>query len=238
MAISLGTAILGAAVIGGGASLLAGKTQADAASEAAALTDKRFQMTRADLAPWRDVGAVALTELADLYGLPIAGRPTTAATPQAGTAAPSRETRQAAATDRFFTSPGYKFRLDEGIKAIERRASSRGRLSSGATGRELVRYGQGLASAEFGSYANRLSSLAGSGQVATTATGQIGAASAANQGNLMVEAGTGRASGIAGFANAFSGGAENLLYMNYLDSLPPGMNGLYRAPREPHLGGL
>ena len=45
----------------------------------------------------------------------------------------------------FFQSPGYQFRQDEGIRAIDRSASARGQLMSGGTLRELQRYGQGLA---------------------------------------------------------------------------------------------
>lgn len=125
----------------------------------------------------------------------------------------TREGRQEAAFDRFFTSPGYQFRLDEGIRALERSGASRGKLNSGAMGRSLVEYGQGLASSEFGNYANRLASLAGTGQTAATTTGQIGIAAAGQAGMFMGQAGTARASGYAGAANAVSGGVENAMYM-------------------------
>lgn len=50
----------------------------------------------------------------------------------------------------FEADPGYQFRLQEGQKAIERGAAARGGLLSGATQKALQRYGQDLASAEYG----------------------------------------------------------------------------------------
>lgn len=117
----------------------------------------------------------------------------------------------------FFQSPGYQFRQDEGIRAIDRSASARGQLMSGGTLRELQRYGQGLASSEFGNYANRLSSLAGIGQTAAFGGGQLGAqaagqvgTSAANIGQSLMAGGTAQASGIVGANNAFQQGFGNI----------------------------
>ena len=112
----------------------------------------------------------------------------------------------------FYKSPGYEFRYDEGVNALDKSASARGRLSSGGHERELIRYGQGFASEEFNNYANRLSDLAGIGYSATTAGGEFGATAAANAGNAMINAGTARASGYAGAANALNAGLGNALY--------------------------
>ena len=139
-----------------------------------------------------------------------------------------------AARDRFEVTPGYQFRFEEGLRALDRSASARGRLLGGGYGRELVRYGQGVASAEFENYANRLASLALMGQGATTASATLGSGTAGNIGNLLTSgaqgragtlmsgaagqanallgAGTARASGYAGVANAAMGGIGNLLY--------------------------
>ncbi len=121
----------------------------------------------------------------------------------------------------FFKSPGYDFRFDEGLRAVDRSAAARGQLMSGGQMREVQRYGQGLASSEFGNYANRLSALAGIGQTATTAGGQFGAAaagqvgtSAANIGQSIMAGGTAQASGIVGANNALQqgfGGAVSAL---------------------------
>lgn len=50
----------------------------------------------------------------------------------------------------FEADPGYAFRLSEGLKALERSAAARGGLLSGGTGKALSRYGQDLASQEYG----------------------------------------------------------------------------------------
>ncbi len=115
----------------------------------------------------------------------------------------------------FYKSPGYDFRLQEGINAIDKSAAAKGSLFSGGTGRELTRYGQGLATQEFNSYANRLASMAGLGQTATGNTAQLGS-NAANQvgglsnslGQTIMSGGQAQASGIAGGSNAMMQGYQ------------------------------
>lgn len=51
--------------------------------------------------------------------------------------------------------PGYQFRLKEGLGAIERSAAARGTLGTGGTLKDLMDYGQGLASQEYGNAFNR-----------------------------------------------------------------------------------
>lgn len=62
-------AILGGAAIGGLSSLLAGNEQADAANQAAGVSQRQYDTTRADMAPWRDAGKLSLSRLMDLMGL-------------------------------------------------------------------------------------------------------------------------------------------------------------------------
>jgi hypothetical protein len=73
--------------------------------------------------------------------------------------------------------PGYQFRLQEGMKALERSAAARGGSQGGAAAKSLARFSQGLASQEYQNAFNRsrsdyttqiagLSSLANFGQVA------------------------------------------------------------------------
>ena len=253
--------VAGASLFGARSAKKAASAQARGFERAGELQYKQYQQTRADLAPWRKTGKVALTELADLYGLPVEGRiddapagaggplrprPKRTKNPMAGEGnyiaayrgasprdiarweqerdamaqppspvaeAGTREERQQGAMSRFFTSPGYEFRLGEGIRALERSGAARGKLNSGAMGRALVEYGQGVASQEFGSYANRLAELAGGGQTAATDTGRFGAAAAANQGQMIANAGTARASGYTGAANAITGGIRDFAYL-------------------------
>jgi hypothetical protein len=147
--------------------------------------------------------------------LPNTGTTVAAAgTPGAGASgagAPSNAIAQ------FQTSPGYQFRLDQGMQAIDRSAASRGRLMSGATLKAAQGFGQGLATDEFGNFINRLQTLAGVGQSATNTGVAAGEATAGNIGNAAVAggnaigqgilgAGQARASGYVGSANAIAGG--------------------------------
>ena len=50
----------------------------------------------------------------------------------------------------YQADPGYAFRMSEGLKALDRTAAARGGLMSGAALKGAQRYGQGLASEEFG----------------------------------------------------------------------------------------
>ena len=117
----------------------------------------------------------------------------------------------------FVVDPGYRFRLQEGLKALDRSAAARGGLLSGNHLRGVTQFGQNLASEEYGNAFNRynigfqnrlnpLQSLAGVGQTSTSqlagAAGQLGS----NLSNLAVGAGNARASGYAGMANALASG--------------------------------
>lgn len=152
--------------------------QARAMASAGDLQMQQYQQTRADLAPWRETGGDALNALRALY---------------LGEEGPDYS--------EFFKSPGYDFRFGEGVRAIDRSAAARGRLMSGATGRELTRYGQGVASSEFNTYANRLAALAGLGQTSAAQTGQLGAQAAGIAGGHIANAGTARASGYSALGN-------------------------------------
>jgi hypothetical protein len=113
----------------------------------------------------------------------------------------------------FQASPDYNFRLNEGIRATDRSAASRGLLLSGAQNKAVQRYGSDLASGEFGSWWNRMSALSGIGQTATNAVGAAGQNYAANAGNSMMASADARASGYLANANTLASGANNLAYL-------------------------
>lgn len=149
--------------------------------------------------------------------------------------------------DQFEQDPGYAFRQSEGMKALERSASARGNLLSGSTMKGIQRFGQDLASQEYGNAFNRfqveraarlnpLQSLMGSGQSAantmTSAVGNFGQSSA----NNITNAGVARASGYIGSGNALAGAlgsigqaAVQMPYLqaqtNYLNSMAGGGSG-------------
>lgn len=102
----------GAAVIGAGASIVSGnkaaKAQEQGNAQAIAEQRREYDLTRTDYAPWRTAGAAAVNKLMSAYGL----------APATGTGATG--TGSTGAYGGFFTSPGYQFRMDEGLKAIDR----------------------------------------------------------------------------------------------------------------------
>lgn len=144
----------------------AANQQVRAAREANETQRYIFEQQRADAAPWREAGVGALGQLT------------------AGTAPGGDYMRDFTLAD-FQADPGYQFRMQEGMKALEHSAAARGSLNSGATLKALTRYGQDFASNEFQNAYNRfnadrdrrfnrLSSLAGIGQTANAQVAQAG----------------------------------------------------------------
>jgi hypothetical protein len=255
-----GAASLGSALVGSSASRSAARTQANAARDAAnaqvAAADRAAEAQREMFErqvelqePFRQAGLSAQNRLLTLLGLEGGN----AADPNFG-----RYTRDFSMSD-FEADPGYGFRMSEGMKAIERSAAARGGLLSGATLKGVQRFGQDLASSEYGNaYAryqanrnaqlNPLQGVLGQGQtstnVLTNAAGDVGRGvggtymSAGNaQASGYTGAGQARASGYVGQANALTGalssGMQNYLMYNYMNPTKPGYagpGGGYAAP--------
>lgn len=185
-------AVVGSALIGGAASSSAADTQAAAANRAADLQYKQWQESVALQEPWRKAGEQALNKLIPLTDYQKFGMA------------------------QFQADPGYQFRMDEGMKALERSAAARGGLLSGATLKGIERYGQDLASQEYTNAFNRyqteraaqlqpLQSLAGVGQTTAQQIGQSGQTMASNVGEALTSGAAARASGYVGQANALTG---------------------------------
>jgi hypothetical protein len=130
----------------------------------------------------------------------------------------------------FEEDPGYQFRKEEGMRGVEGSAAARGGLLSGAALKAIQKYGQGLASQEYGNayqrytgdqtnQYNRLAGMVNTGQGATNqvqnAAAQYGANTASNNAAL----GNAQAAGSIGQANALTqgiGGAYNNYQYNEL----------------------
>lgn len=140
-------------------------------------------------------------------------------------------------------TPGYQFRLDQGLQGVERSAAARGGLFSGATLKGLDEYAQDYASNEYAKeydrtnneYAeqynrdsntynrdysqysdklNRLSSLSGLGQQTATNLGTLGQNYATNVGNI-------------GMSNANAQGAAQIARGNVFGSTISGLGNIY-----------
>lgn len=198
----MAAAVAGSALLGASASRSAASTQASAANRAADLQMQQFERQVELQEPWRQAGITALNKLTPLA---------TEYTPFG--------------MQQFQQDPGYAFRMQEGMKALERSAAARGGLLSGGMLKGAQRYGQDLASQEYMNAFNRyqaernarlnpLQSLAGVGQTATNQLGQAGQAMASNVGQALGAAAQARASGYIGGANALTQGLGT--YLNYL----------------------
>ncbi len=191
-------------VISGGASLWSADKAADTSEKAAQISSdtmlKMFYQNREDLAPWRDTGKEAVNTLWQKV--------------QAG-------------PGEYTESPGYKFRLSEGEKAINRAAASRGGFDSGKTLKALTKYGQDYATADYDNFLQRwyqslnpYASLANVGQIATTDTAKMGTDVAKDVAANTLYAGNTRASSYLNSANIFDqaldSGINNYLMARYL----------------------
>lgn len=176
-----------------------------------------YDTTRDDLSPWRETGSDAVRTMGNLF---IPRKPATniegGQILQGGRdlqIQPANVPGEEVATedgryDDFYKSPGYQFRLDEGLKVVNRAASARGVSKGGRTLKELNRYASDYASKEFGTYVDRLSGLATLGQNAAAQTGTIGAdlaktsaSSYKNLGDAYTAAGDRQAAGYIGVGN-------------------------------------
>lgn len=117
--------------------------------------------------------------------------------------------------------PGYAFRQEEGQRTIDRSAAARGALASGGTLKALARFGQDLASQEYGNAFNRfqtnrsnkiglLTGMTGAGQAAGARAAENIGTAAERMGAYTVGAGQARASGYVARANALNNALENI----------------------------
>ncbi len=184
--LGLAGATIYGAVAGSSAAKKAANAQVQGIESSNQLLRDIYEQNRADLAPWRETGERALGRLDDMY--------------------------TNGDYSSFETSPGYNFLQEEGQKAQERGAASRGMLLSGRHLKELERFAQGTASQEFGNYWNREAGLAGVGQTAVAQGVQAGQNYGKAAGSNLAEAGTSRASGYVGSSNAISDSITQALY--------------------------
>jgi hypothetical protein len=212
-AISAGGSIIGG-LFGSSAAKKASKAQLQAAREAMALQERMFNQQVALQEPFRQAGLTTQAELLRQFGL-------------GGDAASQgygNMLRDFSAED-FQADPGYAFRLQEGLKGMDRQAAARGGLISGGALKAAQRYGQEMGSQEYQNAYNRYNQNRGTrynmltgqqavGQGAANTQGQAAGNYGQQAGETLMNMGNARASGYMGQANAFSNalqGAGNTL---------------------------
>lgn len=188
----------------------AASLQSAAANQASSLSQAQYEQSRQDMMPWLEAGKGGLTKLSDLLG-----------TSTNTTADGYGSLLKPFSNSDFEADPGYQFRMDEGMKALQRTQSAKGGLLSGAATKEAQRFGQGLASDEYGAaynrfnqnqsnIYNRLAGLSGTGQTSAQQVGALGANNVANVGNLLTSGAAAQAGGLVGAGNAWNTGLQNI----------------------------
>lgn len=183
-----------AAVVTGAVAAYGAKKQSDAAKDAAGAQSnaanmgigeqrRQFDTFQQNIQPYMQTGGQANSQLQALLSGDMSG---------------------------FREDPGYQFRFDQGLQGQDRSAAARGGLFSGGHQADLINYGQGMASQEYGNYWNRLMDATRLGQNSAVGAGQLGQQSASNIGNLYGQIGQAQAGGAINSANAWSNGLSGL----------------------------
>jgi len=125
-----------------------------------------------------------------------------------------------------YEDPGYAFRQQQGMQALQNSAAADSGALSGAALKSLLDWNQQAASQEYnnafnryqtqqGNIFSRLSSIANLGQNAAAGVGQQGTNLAGNAGQAYTNAGSAAGAGIVGAGNAIGQGLTNYwLYNN------------------------
>ena len=115
-----------------------------------------------------------------------------------------------AAFDALQESAGQKFLRARGQKSLLTAAAATGGLGGGRVKSELQRQGIGFAQQDLQNSFGRLGQIAGQGQSAAVTTGQFGQNAATNIGNLAIQKGQARISGIMGRNQAIQSGISGI----------------------------
>ncbi len=120
------------------------------------------------------------------------------------------------------TTPGYDFRMQQGLDAIDASAAARGGLYSGAAMRDAMKFGQDYGSAEFGNVFNMLGGLSSNGMNAAGMNSAAAQNAANGVSNALGAYGNAAAAGAVGQANAWNQGIGNALgVFNYQKQMNP-----------------
>ena len=169
-----------------------GKRQREALREGQGILKGAQEQTEEQLDPFADIGRGAFDQIAAILGIPNSQGVTPDGRDFSG----------------FFKSPGFQFRLNEGIKGVERSGAARGLLQSGRTFKDVQRFGEGLASSEFNNFFNQLFATSQAGQGAATNIASLGERNAERQAGILTGIGQSRFNQARNIGNALVGGAQ------------------------------
>lgn len=151
--------VVGGALISSSASKSAANAQANATNNALGEQQREFDTNQANQQPYLNAGKAALGQYQTEINIPTTSADVT-------------------------STPGYQFGLDQGQSALDRKTAAMGGRVSGAALKASTRYATDYATTGYNAAyqrgqdrLNRLASLAGLGQTATSASAQSGQAS-------------------------------------------------------------
>ena len=124
-----------------------------------------------------------------------------------GTPASGNATAAENAFNAFRDSTGYRFRLGEGMNALNTGYAAKGLLNSGAAQKAALEYGQNMGSAEFGNYLGYLGNQQGLGLSGASALAGVGQGYA----NSMASVNNNNAAAAANIAQAKAANTNALL---------------------------
>ncbi len=210
-------AIVGAGLLGAGASKSAANTQAGAQIQAANTQQNMFNTINAQEQPFMQAGYGATGTLAQLLG-------TAPGTPSSGGANGSLTQPFNPTQAQLENYPGYKFALETGGQAVRNASTPGVGALSGPALKDLMTFNTGLASQNYQNYFNntqtqqtnifnRLNAIAGLGQNAASNVGNAGTSLGTGIAGAQAAAGGSQAAGTVGAANALTGGAVPLAYL-------------------------
>lgn len=201
------TAIVGAGVIAGAATVYsanqAAEAQTNAANTAANTSMDMYKTTRGDLAPYKELGYKYASELDKQ--MPFLTSPIVMD------------------QEALEKTPGYQFTRTQGLKAVQNSAAARGLGVSGAALKGAATFATGLADQTYKTQFdienvnrtnafNRLKSVIDAGQGAAAGTGAAGTAAANTAANAQIGAGNAQAAaynaagaGVSSAANSIGG---------------------------------
>lgn len=229
----LGAAVAGSAVAGLAGSLISSSAaksaaagQTAAANNASNNTLAQYQQTRADLAPFVQMGTSAGNTLTNQ--LPSLTAPTSMTEAD------------------LVNTPGYQFNLSQGLEGVQNSASARGLGVSGAAMKGAANYATGLADSTYqnqfnndqtnkNAAFNKLLAVTGVGQNAAAQTGTQGLTATQNAGNFSTSGANAAASGTVGAANAGVSGINDVSNAFMTNAL---LNKLYPSGSGSGSGGL
>lgn len=156
--------------------------QLEALDRGLAFARETRDMQIANQEPFRQAAVGATGALMDMTGLPR----------------PNGEP----ASYNWQTDPGYQFRINEGMRALENSAAARGGLMSGGFARKALRYATDYSAQEYANVYNRISNIAGLNQIAGPLQNQAMSQYGSNALNTAMLGGATNASGYVAGANS------------------------------------